>query len=835
MFDSMAALECRLCLLNNRLSAFPVRSTCCLDAACLHHRVSLMETVKKQALLPSDQPLHESCPTLFMTRGERRSMSVNVSVETVESANICDWNSGHDRKYPSLSVFYHQPLCAQLVTIANPSSQRRLRESADPAVASLLPSTRTHSELDSPSDNLASAAPTLSESETLRPHKRQRISTVPNAPIDYLPIRTYPNMRYPGAEEVDESNAEDLVAGPSSQGLDHSGSSNGHTSVNGFSPLANGGSGIMGNGIQKSNGHSKRTPQARPATVSRVTLPGTSLYEGSEVDREEFVRLVVQTLRDVGYVESAATLEAESGYAMESPEIADFRRSILEGHWAEAEAVLQTLTFKTTSAYWGARFMISEQKYLEFLETQNITDALRVLRDELAPLDDDSDHLHFLSSLMMCSEPDDLRRRAAWDGVSGNSRRLLLTELHKFIPASILIPPRRFTTLIDQAIAFQQQRCTYHNTPTIITGPSLFEDHQCDRDSFPGLTTTILHVHTSEVWILEWSRDGARLASSSNDTNVIIWELGADRNWLQRSILGHPYSVICMAWSSDDSILLTGTEHYIKMWNTKTGVCIRTMEKHTEPVTSLVWLPDDSGFLSAGMDFTIISWSKDGLRSEVWDVLPIRLTRMALTPDLTRLVAIGLREPPVVDSRGEGDTGTGGNPPPKEEHRMLVYDLATKRPLSTMLFEGELTSLSISHNSVYALISRSPDDIQLWDIRSGKMVRKYAGHKQSRDIIHSCFGGSESNFVVSGSEDGNIYVWHRDSGALLEVLTGHSPQGSVNCVAWNPRNESMFASCSDDQTIRIWESSSLDLTPESPIPVNGKGKTRQYDDSIEHS
>ena len=41
--------------------------------------------------------------------------------------------------------------------------------------------------------------------------------------------------------------------------------------------------------------------------------------------------------------ESAATLEAESGYRMESPQVAHFRRCILEGNWSEAEASLSGL------------------------------------------------------------------------------------------------------------------------------------------------------------------------------------------------------------------------------------------------------------------------------------------------------------------------------------------------------------------------------------------------------------------------------------------------------------------------------------------------------------
>jgi hypothetical protein len=67
---------------------------------------------------------------------------------------------------------------------------------------------------------------------------------------------------------------------------------NGHT--NGFTPVTNGtiGAGVvMGNGVQK---HGK--------LVAKVNLPGTTLYDDSFVDRQEFVRLVIQSLRDVGYM-----------------------------------------------------------------------------------------------------------------------------------------------------------------------------------------------------------------------------------------------------------------------------------------------------------------------------------------------------------------------------------------------------------------------------------------------------------------------------------------------------------------------------------------------------
>src|ERR1700759_3001946 len=74
----------------------------------------------------------------------------------------------------------------------------------------------------------------------------------------------------------------------------------------------------------------------------------------------------------------------------------------------------------------------------------NVTRALHVLRNELAPMTTDMDRLRTLSrsdsyiltfallkcySFMMCSSTEDLCERANWDGAKGTSRRRLLIEL----------------------------------------------------------------------------------------------------------------------------------------------------------------------------------------------------------------------------------------------------------------------------------------------------------------------------------------------------------------------------------------------------------------------
>jgi WD repeat-containing protein 26 len=112
--------------------------------------------------------------------------------------------------------------------------------------------------------------------------------------------------------------------------------------------------------------------------------------------------------------ESAATLEAESGYTMETPEVSKFRQYILEASWSDAEDALTSLGVTDSDGLWvrtcftcvlyvlrfryqEAKFFIGQQKYLELLEAGKTTVALQVLRNELAPLNVAQDQLHFLS------------------------------------------------------------------------------------------------------------------------------------------------------------------------------------------------------------------------------------------------------------------------------------------------------------------------------------------------------------------------------------------------------------------------------------------------------
>lgn len=190
-------------------------------------------------------------------------------------------------------------------------------------------------------------------------------------------------------------------------------------------------------GTASANGTQKAALATNGASKSR--MPDTFFGH----DREEVTRILIQALSDMGYHTAAESVGKDSGFELESPTVASFRTAVLDGAWDDAEDLLLGATAPAERASQSGnglvlaqgadrnmmRFWIRQQKFLELLEQQKTSQALMVLRTELTPLNQDQGKLHFLSSLVMCDSPDDIKLKAEWDGAYGRSREILLSEL----------------------------------------------------------------------------------------------------------------------------------------------------------------------------------------------------------------------------------------------------------------------------------------------------------------------------------------------------------------------------------------------------------------------
>ena len=130
-----------------------------------------------------------------------------------------------------------------------------------------------------------------------------------------------------------------------------------------------------------------------------------------------------------------------------------------------------------------------------------------------------------------------------------------------------MIPEHRLAVLLDEVKQGWISNCSYHNTAA---SPSLYVDHICDREDFPMKTFHELRHHKDEVWYLKFSNDGTKLATTSKDKTVVIYETTNYK--ILHQLQDHGEGVTHVAWSPDDSKIVTcstSTENCARIWNVK--------------------------------------------------------------------------------------------------------------------------------------------------------------------------------------------------------------------------------------------------------------------------
>ncbi|XP_069089924.1 WD repeat-containing protein 26 isoform X2 [Pleurodeles waltl] len=588
---------------------------------------------------------------------------------------------------------------------------------------------------------------------------------------------------------------------PGGQGTQEPGTQNGETPpepahANGLLSLNNSNNlNLNNNGV---------TPTASSSGSASTAAPdlGAALKKKKRLSQsdEDVIRLIGQHLNGLGLNQTVDLLMQESGCRLEHPSATKFRNHVMEGEWDKAENDLNELKslvhsphaivvrgpVETSQIFIKKRmkFLLLQQKYLEYLEDGKVLEALQVLRGELTPLKYNTERIHILSGYLMCSHAEDLRAKAEWEGKGTASRSKLLDKLQTYLPPSVMLPPRRLQTLLRQAVELQRDRCLYHNTKldNNLDSVSLLIDHVCSRKQFPCYTQQILTEHCNEVWFCKFSNDGTKLATGSKDTTVIIWQVDPDTHQLKllKTLEGHAYGVSYLAWSPDDNYLVAcGPDDCSELWlwNVQTGELRTKMsQSHEDSLTSVAWNPDGKRFVTGGQRGQFYQCDLDGNLLDSWEGVRVQCL-WCLNDGKTVLAS---------------DT----------HQRIRGYNFEDLTDRNIVQEDHPIMSFTISKNGRLALLNVATQGVHLWDLQDRVLVRKYQGVTQGFYTIHSCFGGHNEDFIASGSEDHKVYIWHKRSELPIAELTGHTR--TVNCVSWNPQVPSLMASASDDGTVRIW-------------------------------
>jgi WD40 repeat protein len=302
---------------------------------------------------------------------------------------------------------------------------------------------------------------------------------------------------------------------------------------------------------------------------------------------------------------------------------------------------------------------------------------------------------------------------------------------------------------------------------------------------------------------IAYAPDGKTVASIKGPT-IRLWD-AATGNERFLEFAGHEGGVYAVALSPDGKLLASGGEN-IRLWDPATAKLIRQIAAQG---TSLAFSPDGKTLASVGGGRrTIHSWDP-ATGKELFKLEGPRLLRaVVFSPD--------------------GKTLATGD----EQATIRLWDVANHQQLHEIDMQSGAESLSLAFSpdgktlacagawneggvpkgvtinlqKRVTITGKEGFLVLLWDVASGKELRRFAGLK---DGIKSVAFSPDGKTLAAASRDGRIVLWEAATGKELLHIVAHPNHTDATfacspCLAFSPDGKKL-ASGSTDRTIRLWD------------------------------
>lgn len=141
---------------------------------------------------------------------------------------------------------------------------------------------------------------------------------------------------------------------------------------------------------------------------------------------------------------------------------------------------------------------------------------------------------------------------------------------------------------------------------------------------------------------------------------------------------------------------------------------------------------------------------------------------------------------------------------------------STERVNPLRMYAGHLSDvdcLGFHPNSLYLATGSSDRTARLWDVQRGACVRLFVGHsspvgfvKVSPDGRYLATAGSgnggSGGMAASGEDEASISLWDLGSGRRIKKMWGH--EGRINSLDFTQAGNALI-SAADDCTVRCWD------------------------------
>ncbi|RPD70200.1 WD40 repeat-like protein [Lentinus tigrinus ALCF2SS1-7] len=286
-------------------------------------------------------------------------------------------------------------------------------------------------------------------------------------------------------------------------------------------------------------------------------------------------------------------------------------------------------------------------------------------------------------------------------------------------------------------------------------------------------------VHEGSVTALTYSADGSLVASASEDTYVIIWDVKGING--PKRLEGHQDTVYALTFSRDNRVLASGSlDEHIILWDVARGEQLQDLRPETA-IHSLAYTPDGSKLIAGASDGKLYVWN-----SETYELEKTLEKNMAVVTF-------------IVFSQDGRRMATGGT-----ESVFYIWETAqlgvpNVQPLSVLDgHHGMVCAAAFSPDGDRIVTASDDGSSRIWKAETGEAL--VILHEHTGPVWSVAFS-PDGKRVASGSSDSTVKVCDSFSGERLLSLDGHDSM--INAVEFSPDGQ-WIASAASDNTLRLW-------------------------------
>lgn len=328
--------------------------------------------------------------------------------------------------------------------------------------------------------------------------------------------------------------------------------------------------------------------------------------------------------------------------------------------------------------------------------------------------------------------------------------------------------------------------------------------------------------HSDEVWRAEFSPDGTRVVTASDDATTALWDVASgERLAVWR---GHRYAVRAVAWSPDGKLIASAGHSGVIVRDADTGIQ-KWKSFHSGSIWTLDFSPDGSSMVSASSDGTCAVWDVESGRSvKVYEPgAPSRVARFS--PDGS-LLAAGTSDGTIhiyeMDSRLSralihADGGVELLQFSESGDRLMtsdrdlggkivyVWNPHTAKQIAVLEHESPVTAAAMTNDGEVVVTGQENGRLTIWSVSDAGKQHVHEFGKRVRFIDISV--DNRQLVTCAGHEIHCIGLADPNS---VKTLKGH---GNKVLRASLNNDASLVLTCSDDRTARLWAIGTHRLVP----------------------